>query len=177
MCISKVVYEHDVPSEVIISLDKTLLSYILPGKHTFSIKGTKNASVKGIDDKRQITATTAVFQFTQGTWKDAFQTLIFDVISTWQLRKIIGPTWRKLSSILKKSFFHPFIKPKTNVFTPEQMPFVMDTFKGQDNEILEDLCAKKMCKVVIFPSNFSRFLTKTSKFCYFFDYCLTYSLS
>ena len=67
MCISKVVYEHDVPSELIISLDKTLPSYILPGKHTFSIKGTKNAPVKGIDDKRQITATTAVFQFTQGT--------------------------------------------------------------------------------------------------------------
>ena len=78
MSISKVVYEHDVPSSAL----TRLLSYISPGKHTFSIKGTKNAPVTGIDDKRQITATIAVFQFTQGTGKDAFQVLIFDVIST-----------------------------------------------------------------------------------------------
>ena len=36
------------------------LFYISPGKYTFNIKGAKNALVKGIDDKRQITATFAL---------------------------------------------------------------------------------------------------------------------
>ena len=51
--ISKVVYKHDIPSELIINLDQTPLSYISPGKYTFNSKGAKNVLVKGIDDKRQ----------------------------------------------------------------------------------------------------------------------------
>ena len=30
---------------------------------------------------------------------------------------------------------------------------IMDTFKGQDNEILKELCDKNFCEVVIFPHN------------------------
>ena len=55
MSVSKVVYEHDIPSELTINLDQTPLSYIPPGKYTFNIKGFKNVPVRGIDDKRQIT--------------------------------------------------------------------------------------------------------------------------
>ena len=58
--ISKVVYEHDIPSELIINLDQTPLSYVSPGKQTFNSKDAKNLPVKGIDNKRQITATFAV---------------------------------------------------------------------------------------------------------------------
>ena len=60
MSISKVVCEHDIPSELIINLDQTPLSYISHGKYTFNTKGAKSVPVKEIDDKRQITATFAV---------------------------------------------------------------------------------------------------------------------
>ena len=55
--ISKAVYEHDIPSELIINLDQTPLSYVSLGRHTFNSKCAENLQVIGIDDKRQITAT------------------------------------------------------------------------------------------------------------------------
>ena len=58
--ISMVVYNHDIPPELIPNLDQTPLSYVSPGKYTFNIKGSSNVPIKGIDDKRQITATFAV---------------------------------------------------------------------------------------------------------------------
>ena len=57
MSISKVIYEHDIPSELIISLEQTPLFNVSPGKYTFNIKSAENGPVKGIDDKRQIAAT------------------------------------------------------------------------------------------------------------------------
>ena len=33
---------------------------VSPGKYTFNFKGSKNVPIKGVDDKRQITATFAV---------------------------------------------------------------------------------------------------------------------
>ena len=36
----------------------------------------------------------------------------------------------------------------------EQLSLViMDTFKGQDNEILRDFCTKNRCELVIVPHN------------------------
>ena len=43
--ISKVVYEHDIPSELIINLDQTSLSYISPGKYTINIKVAEKGSM------------------------------------------------------------------------------------------------------------------------------------
>ena len=60
MSISKIVYEHDMQSELTINRDQTPLSYVSPGKYTLNIKGPKNVPVKVMDDKRQITATFAV---------------------------------------------------------------------------------------------------------------------
>ena len=37
-------------------------------------------------------------------------------------------------------------------YPKDQMSLViMDTFKGQDNDVLKDLCAKRFCEVVIVP--------------------------
>ena len=58
--ISTYVYDHDIPTDLIINLDQTPLSYVSPGKYTFNMKGTKHVPIKGVDDKRQITATFAV---------------------------------------------------------------------------------------------------------------------
>ena len=55
--ISGVIFAHDIPEELIINLDQTPLSYVSPGKCTFDVKGVKTVPIKGIDDKRQITAT------------------------------------------------------------------------------------------------------------------------
>ena len=60
MSISKIVYEHDIQSELTINRDQTPLSYISLGKYTLNIKGPKNVPVKVMDDKCQITATFAV---------------------------------------------------------------------------------------------------------------------
>ena len=58
--ISTYVYDHDIPTDLIINLDQTPLSYVSPGKYTFNMKGAKHVPIKGVDDKRQITATFAV---------------------------------------------------------------------------------------------------------------------
>ena len=58
--ISTYVYDHDIPTDLIINLDQTPLSYVSPGKYTFNIKGAKHVPTKGVDDMRQITATFAV---------------------------------------------------------------------------------------------------------------------
>ena len=54
------VSEHNIPPSLIINIDQTPLSYVNTGKYTFSFKGAKNIPIKGVDDKRQITATFAV---------------------------------------------------------------------------------------------------------------------
>ena len=58
--ISKMVSEHDIPKCLVLNLDQTPLSYVTTGKYSFSFKGEKNVPVKGVDDKRQITATFSV---------------------------------------------------------------------------------------------------------------------
>ena len=52
--------DHNVPSALVLNLRQTPLSYVSPGKHTFSSKGSKNVPIKGLDDRRQITATFVV---------------------------------------------------------------------------------------------------------------------
>ena len=52
--------EHDISPSLIINIHQNPLSYVNTGKYTFSFKGTNNILIKGVDDKRQITATFAV---------------------------------------------------------------------------------------------------------------------
>ena len=89
--ISTYAYDHDIPTDLIINLDQTPLSYVSPGKYTFIMKGAKNVPIKGVDDKRQITATFAVsasrdFFHMQliyaGETKNVCQSLHFHAVST-----------------------------------------------------------------------------------------------
>ena len=48
------------PLSLIINIDQTPLSDVNAGKYMFSFKGLKNIPKKGVDDKRQITATFVV---------------------------------------------------------------------------------------------------------------------
>ena len=50
---------HDIPNFVL-NIDQTALPYVSSGKYTFSFNESKNFPIKGVDDKRQISATFAV---------------------------------------------------------------------------------------------------------------------
>ena len=58
--ISKFVSEHDIPLDLVFNLDQTPLSYVSPGKYTFDLEGSTTVPIKGVDSKRQITATLTV---------------------------------------------------------------------------------------------------------------------
>ena len=164
MAISKVVYEHDIPSELVINLDQTPLFYITPGKYTFNIKGANNVPVKGIDDKRQITATFAVSAV--GVF------LPMQLIYTGKTNRCL-PNFefphdfnltytRNHWSNLEKAVEHfeqvifPFLQKtkEKHGYPKEQMSLViMDAFKGQDNIVLKELCTTNFCEIVIVPHN------------------------
>ena len=57
--ISTAILEHNIPAPLVVNLNQTPLYYVSPGKYTFSFKDAKYVPVKGVDDKRQITATFA----------------------------------------------------------------------------------------------------------------------
>ena len=46
--------DHDIPSGLVLNLDQATLLYASPKKYTFSLKGSKNVSIKSLDDKRQL---------------------------------------------------------------------------------------------------------------------------
>ena len=58
--ISTAISSHDIPNFIVLNIDQTPLSYVSPGRCTFSFKGLKNVPIKGVDHKRQITPTFAV---------------------------------------------------------------------------------------------------------------------
>ena len=49
--ISAGILEHNVPAPLVVNLDQTTLSFVSPGKYTFSFKDAKNIPMKGVDDK------------------------------------------------------------------------------------------------------------------------------
>ena len=58
--ISTPISNLDAPKFLVLKIDQTTLSYVSPGQYTFSFKGSKNISIKGGDDRRQITGIFAV---------------------------------------------------------------------------------------------------------------------
>ena len=98
--ISTYVYDHDIPTDLIINLDQTPLSYVSPGKYTFNMKWAKHVPIKGVDDKRQITATFAV--------SASGHFLPMQLIYAGETKRCLP----KSQSILRKLYFHSWIKSK-----------------------------------------------------------------
>ena len=101
--VAKAVSDHDIPMEVVLNLDQTPLSYVSPGKYTFDLKGSKIVPIKGVDDKRQITATftaTASGSFLpiqriySGKTKRSLPKFDFPKCFDLPLQQIIGPIMR-----------------------------------------------------------------------------------
>ena len=148
--ISAAISEHDIPTSLVINLDQTPLSYVSPGKYTFSFKGAKNVPIRGVDDKRKITGTFAVTL----TGKFLPMQLICKAKTKRSLPKFkflnsfsVTFTENHWSNTDKSvEFFEEIIFPyldkvkKENRYPNEQYSLiVMDTFKGQDNDTLKEL--------------------------------------
>ena len=130
--------DDDVPSALILNLDQTPLSYVSPAKYTFSSKGSKNVSIKGLDDKRQITATFVVSAtgfflpiqlIYQAKSKRCLPKFTFHVTFTpnhWSNLK-------KCEDLFKVIIFPYLSAKKKELGCPEDQRslIIMDTFKGQ----------------------------------------------
>ena len=133
-------------------------------KYTYNFKGVKIVPIKGVDDKRQITATFAVscvgdflpmqliyagktsrclpkygfpdtfsVSFTENHWFNTEKSIQF-------FNEIIFPYLEN-------------IKHKKGYPSEQFSLIIMDNFKGQDNDILRDICLENNCAVVIVPHN------------------------
>ena len=156
--IAKAISDHDMSIELVLNLDQTPLFYVSPGKYTFDLKGSKTVPIKGVNDKRQITATFTVtasgsFLPIQLIYSDKTKRSLrkfdfpkcFDVIFTpnhWS-------NYEKCVTLFKKIVF-PYLKWKKEElgYPKEQYSLiVMDTFKDQDNADIKKLCLKNDCEL------------------------------
>ena len=149
--ISTYVYDYDIPTDLIINLDQTPLSYVSPGKYTFNMKRAKHVAINGVDDKRQITATFAVsvsgdFLPMQliyaGDTKRCLPKFPFPRSFHVTYTKNHWSNQVKVTEHFEKVIF-PFLDQikERKGYPKEQMLLVlMDTFKGQDNDELRKLC-------------------------------------
>ena len=162
--IASIIEEHDIPKELILNLDQTPLSYVSPGKYTFNPKGAKTVPIKGIDDKRQITATftvsmTGKFLPIQLVYerKTPRSRPRFDFPANFNVSFSDSPwsNMEKSIDLFEKVIF-PYLKQaKASLKYPkEQMSLIiMDTFTGQDKDVIFVLCEKHVCQVVIVLHN------------------------
>ena len=113
---------------MIINPDQTPSSHISSGKYAFNSKGAKNFPVKGINDKRQITAKFAV--------SAVGDFLPMKLIYGWNTKRCLPnfdfprdfneaftksnwPNMEKAAESFEKVTFHSFRKSKTNIATPK----------------------------------------------------------
>ena len=162
--ISGVIFEHDIPKELIINLDQTPLSYVSPGKYTFDVTSVKIDPIKGIDDKRQITATFAIsmsreFLLIQVIYKGKTKRCLPKYAFPASFDATFSEShWSNIEKSL--SFFKKIVFPhfqnvrKAKGYPDEQMSLIiMDSFKGQDKDEVAKLCRKHNCALIIVPHN------------------------
>ena len=162
--ISKVVTDHDIPLDLVLNLDQTPLSYVSPGKYTFCMKGSTTVPIKGVDDKRQITATFTVSAsgvflpiqlIYQGKTKRCLPKFKFPKEFQVTFTKNHWSNFGKCVDLFQKIIF-PYLHAKKMElgYPDEQFSLIItDTFKGQDNEEIKNLCNRNNCELVIVPHN------------------------
>ena len=159
--ISGVNFEHNIPKELIINLDQTPLSYVSPGKYTFDVKGVKTVPIKGIDDKRQITATFAVSMsreflpiqvIYEGKTKRCLLKYTFPASFDDTFSENHWSNTEKSLSVFNKIVFPHFKNvPKAKGYPDKHMSLIiMAIFKAQDNDEVAKLCRKKIVPLLLF---------------------------
>ena len=162
--ISNVILDHDIPSALFLNIDHTPLFCVSPGKYIFSSKGSKNVSIKGLDDKREIAATFVVSAtgyflpiqlIYQGKSKRSSPKFTF--LSNFHVT-FTPNHWsnlEKCKDVFKVNIFPYLSAKKKELGYPEDQRslIILDTFKGKGNEEMKQLCAKNSCELVIVPHN------------------------
>ena len=146
------------------------LLYVNAGKYIFSFRGVKNIPIKGVDNKRQIIAT-----YTVSCTGEFLPIQIIYANPDNLCRKAKGslPKYSFPPSFLVtftenhcsnkakslefvKEIFFPYLEDtkQSKSYPLEQHALIIvDTFKGQDNNTLEKLCAERNSDIVIVPHN------------------------
>ena len=144
------------------------MSYVSPGK--YNLKGAKAVPIKGIDYNRRTTATFTV----SVTGKLIAIQLIyegkspiclprFDFLADFNVT-FSDNHWsnmKKSNELFEKVIFLYLKQAKASLkYRKEQMSLIIiDTFKGEDNDVILDLCKKHMCQVVIVSHNLKQIST------------------
>ena len=153
--ISKFISDHDMPLELVLNLDQTLLSYVSPGRYIFDLKISKAVLIKGVNDKRHITATFTVtasvsFLPNQLSYSGKTKRSIpkYDFPGCFDIT-VIPNHWSNYEKCvnhwLRKIIF-PYLKAKKEElgYPKEQYSLiVMNIFKGRDTPKLKN-CVWKM---------------------------------
>ena len=165
--ISSVISDHDIPSELVLNVDQTPLSYVSPGKYTCSLKGAKNVPIKCLDYKRQIAATFVVT--TTGSFLPI--QLIYQGKSKRCLPKFTFPSdfhvtftancWSNLEKCedLFNVIIFLYLSAKKKEFgypEAQRSLIIMDIFNGKDNDEMKRLSTKNNYKLVIVHHNRTR---------------------
>ena len=153
--------EHDIPKELILNLDQTPLPHVSPGKYTFNPKCATRVPIKGIDDKRQITATftvsmTAKFlpiqPICEGKTPECLPRFDFPADFNVTFSNNHWSNTEKSTELFENVIF-PYLKQaKASLKYPKEQMYliIMDTFKGQDNDVTLDLCKKHCARLLSF---------------------------
>ena len=139
--------------ELVLNLDQTPLSYVSPGKNTFYLKGPKTVPIKGVDDKRQITANftvTASGSFLpiqliySGKTKRSLPKFDFPKCFVVTFTRNHWSNYEKCVSLFKKIIFRYLKAKKKELGYPKEQYsiIVMNTFKVQDKADIKKLFEK-----------------------------------
>ena len=139
--------------ELVLNLDQTPLSYVSSGKNTFYLKGSKTVSIKGVDDKRQITATftvTASGSFLpiqliySGKTKRSLPKFDFPKCFDVTFTQNHCSNYEKCVSLSKKIIFRFLQSKKKELGYPKEQYsiIVINTFKVQEKTDIKKLLEK-----------------------------------
>ena len=162
--IAQAVYDHKIPKRLVFNLDQTPLNYISPGKYSFAPGGSKHVPIKGVDDKRQITATFAVNAageffpmqlIYQGKTKRCLPKHSFPEGFNVTMTKNHWSNTEKAEEYFKVTLFPIIkkIKQEEGLSSEQKSLMILDNFKGQDNDQVKNLLQVNKCLSRVVPHN------------------------
>ena len=110
--ISWVVLDHDIPLDLVHILDQNPLSYVSPGKCTICLKGSITFLIKGVDNKRYVSAkftvsdtcVVPVHLIIEVQQKDVYQYTNSQRILTFLVLRTTGRFLRKMRRFVSKDY-------------------------------------------------------------------------
>ena len=135
-----VVYDSDIPVDLILDLVQICLLQVITGKYTFCLKGTTNVSIKELNNKRQITAT---FVVSVAGVSSPIQLIFNGKTECCHKHEPNYCSFFKKSDkdFIKISYPNLWkLKPELGKRAEQQCLIAMYSLKRKDNETLKELC-------------------------------------